>query len=79
MACIATGLSLLYGLIPYVDETVVPEINDFIRVAFGAFCRLTWAIVVGWIIFACVKGYGGMLILMDFIHVKNIDDLNIPG
>ena len=79
MASIAAGLSLLYGLIPFVDEAV-PEMNDFTRVAFGAFSRLTWAISVGWIIFACVKGYGGMLILMDSFHLlKNVYNSNIPG
>lgn len=62
MASIATGLSVLYGLLPYLDETAVPEMNDFTRVAFGAFNRLAWAVAVGWIIFACIKGYGGRLL-----------------
>lgn len=69
MACAAAGLSLLYGLVPYLDETVVPEMDDFTRVAFGAFSRLTWAIVVGWVIFACVKGYGGMLLMESFHRI----------
>ena len=60
MLAIAIGLSIAYGLTPYLDEETGPEMNDFARVFFGSFSRLAWSVAVGWVIFACVKGYGGL-------------------
>ncbi len=54
------GLSVVYGLVPYLSEETVPEINPFVRVAYGSLHRLGWAIAVGWVILACVNGYGGI-------------------
>ena len=55
----AVGLAVVYGLVPYLDEKQVPEINSFSRVSYGSFNRLAWSIAVGWLIFSCVHGYGG--------------------
>ena len=33
--------------------------NSFVRVFYGSFHRLAWSVAVGWLIFACVHGYGG--------------------
>ena len=55
----AIGLAIVYGLIPYLNEDKVPEMNSFVRVSYGSLNRLVWSVVVGWVIFACVHGYGG--------------------
>ena len=59
IAATTVSLCVVYGMVPYLDESVIPEMNDAIRVTFGAFNRLAWAIAVGWVIFACTNGYGG--------------------
>ena len=56
----AMALAILYGLTPYLDQTIVPTIDDGIRVSFGVFNRLAWAVAVAWVIFACINGYGGI-------------------
>ena len=55
----AVGLAVVYGLIPYLNEKQIPEMNSFARVSYGSFNRLAWSIAVSWLIFACVHGYGG--------------------
>ncbi len=53
------GSAVTYGMFPYLDETLVPDINPLVRVSYGALHHSAWAITVGWIIFACTHGYGG--------------------
>lgn len=54
------GLAVIYGMTPYLDETTAPVINPFVRVSYGALHHSAWAIAIGWIIFACTHGYGGV-------------------
>lgn len=56
---VAIGLAIIYGLIPYLDEEKVPEIDSAIKITYGSLHRLAWALVVGWVVWACVRGYGG--------------------
>lgn len=56
----AIGLSIIYGLIPYLDESEVPEIAPAISIIYGSLHRTAWAAVVAWIIYACDTGYGGI-------------------
>lgn len=55
----AAGLAIVYGMKPYVDESKVPEISLAVSMTYGPLHRTAWAIVIGWIIFACSRGYGG--------------------
>ena len=65
-AAAAIGLSIIYGLIPYLDETEVPEINPAVSIIYGSLHRTAWAVVVAWIIYACDAGYGGIQIVFFF-------------
>lgn len=54
------GLAVLYGMVPYLNEIEVPEMNNVARVSYGSLHRFAWATVVAWIVFACIHGYGGI-------------------
>ena len=51
--------AIIFGLVPYLDETKVPEIPLAVTVSYGALHRAAWAIFLGWVVFACERGYGG--------------------
>lgn len=55
----ATSAAVVYGLIPYLDEKTVPVINPWFTILYGSLNRVAWAAAVGWVIFACIYGYGG--------------------
>lgn len=55
------GLAVLYGMVPYLNEYEVPDMNDVARVSYGALHRFAWASSVAWIVFACIHGYGGFV------------------
>jgi hypothetical protein len=59
----ATALAIVYGLYPYVDVNKMPEIDPAVSIIYGSMHRFAWSIAIAWVIFACVKGYGGSLIL----------------
>ena len=56
---IATCTYIIYGLSPYVDETTTPVIEWAVRMIYGPFHRVIWAMALAWIIIACIHGYGG--------------------
>lgn len=40
--------------------------KEIIKLTYGPLHRISWSIVVGWIIFACSSGYSGIIILFLF-------------
>ena len=55
------GFSIVYGLYPYVDQSKVPELSPLLNMTYGPLHRTAWAFVITWIIFACSRGYGGII------------------
>lgn len=51
--------AIIFGLIPYLDETKVPEIPLGVTISYGALHRTAWAAFLAWVVFACASGYGG--------------------
>ena len=69
----AIGLAVVYGLnVPIrtpgdVHSITLPDIgNETVELSlaanaiYGGFHRFAWAVAVGWVIFACCRGYGGI-------------------
>jgi len=54
-----TIVIVMYGLVPFLNEELVPEMNPGIRLIYGSLHRFGWTVAVSWIIFACVNGYAG--------------------
>jgi len=56
-----TGLAVVYGLAPFLDQSQVVTLPSGLRILYGSLHRVTWAIALGWVVFACIKGYGGVV------------------
>ena len=61
-AAFVLGYLVIYGL-------NLPEVNNFQALQplskaavymYGGLHRLTWGIAVGWVVFACCRGFGGI-------------------
>jgi len=63
----ATLVAGIYGIIPYLSMKLVPEINSFVRIAYGTL-HLHLAAAVSLIISACLYGYRGMHILKPYFQ-----------
>ncbi len=50
------GLAVVYGL--NVKVGMEPP-SHAVSVIYGGFHRLAWSLALGWVIFACARGYGG--------------------
>ncbi len=55
----STVLFDIYGLVPFLNEDLVPDMNPIIKTVYGTLRRFGWAAAVCWIVFACLNGYGG--------------------
>jgi len=60
-ASTAVALAVVYGLVPFLREDKVPHVDDLTRVAYGSLNHFAWALSLSWVIFACIKGYGGIV------------------
>ena len=59
-ASTATALAVIYGPIRYFDpENEDEAFGTAAVIAYASLHRTAWAVVISWIIFACVHGYGG--------------------
>jgi len=64
-AAFVTGYMVIYGLnLPAVSAgEPLSKVASYI---YGGFHRMAWGCAVGWVVFACCRGYGG-----DFNIYKN--------
>lgn len=52
-------MAVLYGVVPWFDpRNEIPKVGGLF---YAGLSRFSWAIVVAWVIFACIKGYGGIV------------------
>ena len=82
----AIGLAVVYGLnIPlrFPGDAHMETIDDILadsevqplslaaNAIYGGFHRFAWAVAIGWVVFACCRGYGGNVeIILKYIdHV----------
>lgn len=57
MSSTAICLAVLYGIHPWYDVTKeIPPVAGYL---YAGLNRFAWAVAICWIIFACIKGYGG--------------------
>lgn len=55
----ATGLAVIYGLnFPHVLKTFEMK-SKTENIFYGSFHRMAWGCALAWLVWACVKGYGG--------------------
>ena len=55
-----TAYMVIYGLnLPNIFVNGV-QLSKTATHIYGGFHRLAWGIVVGWVVFACCRGYGGL-------------------
>ena len=66
LLAIGTGLAIVYGLYPYVNEADVPEIDPIVQMTYGPLNRIAWSIALAWVVLTCVHGYGGNQIFIHF-------------
>ena len=62
----ATGLAIVYGFDLTSEPVWQRRLSMTENIIYGGFHRLAWAFAVSWVIFACSRGYGGLLIFLSF-------------
>ena len=66
------GIGVVYGLdVPnHIQCKNFTALGDAI---YGGFYKLAWALAVGWVIFACCRGYGGKKIVNFVLPQMNLN------
>ena len=76
-AAFATGLAVVYGLNIKID---MEPLSDGLSAFYGGFHRAAWAIALGWLIFACCRGYGGNFLQLFLTHsLKIIQNVSLQA
>ncbi|KAK3855366.1 hypothetical protein Pcinc_038228 [Petrolisthes cinctipes] len=55
------GMLVVYGMVDYNTIADPEPIPQGVSIAFDGFGRGSWALAVLWVVFACHKGYGGVI------------------
>lgn len=58
-ASTAIAPTVLYGIQDWFDPKA--EIPKFAGLAYAGLSRVAWGVAVAWVMFACIKGYGGLV------------------
>lgn len=61
LVSLAAGFAVIFGLtdIRRQNTYVKPGWNDLDTLFYIGFHRIAWGLALSWVVFACVKGYGG--------------------
>ncbi|XP_055608118.1 nose resistant to fluoxetine protein 6-like [Uranotaenia lowii] len=59
IAAIVTILTVIFVDFPFQQPENFQETSLFLNALYEACSRVFWAIALGWVVFACVNGYGG--------------------
>jgi hypothetical protein len=67
----ATAIAVLYGAdvgkVFFVDLSLYT--NEAKNIAYGGLHRLAWGLSMAWMVWACVKGYGGGYTVVQLTNV----------
>jgi len=69
---VGTGVGVIYGL----DYSGVFDSEPYPIVSsafYGGFHRLAWGVALGWVVFACSRGYGGIKTFYSLIIWLNFE------
>jgi len=60
LTAIGTGVGVVYGI--DMSPIITQDFYSTTASAFyGGFHRLAWGLALGWVVFACSRGYGGII------------------
>ena len=67
------GYLVIYGLnLPEVYNGI--PLTKEVNYIYGGFHRLAWGVALGWVVFACCRGYGGETTFSFHIFLRLVND-----
>ena len=60
------GFTIVYGLDIPNHQGCETRLSNLAQAFYGGFYAFVWGLAVAWVIFACSRGYGGMLVLENY-------------